>query len=171
MSNEELIADLIADLHESAAQTYESLSQATIDVLNRAIAALEAQSAPLVADSREALARAITDHRVAGPSEGEPSDEMVEHFGGALADHLLAPGVVSLAADRDRAMKAQGWDECIAEVRSEIRALPSWASPNGEHGFDLQPLGPDASTEEGARVAVFGVLDAAVNPYRESEGK
>ena len=43
--------DILSDLRESAAQTYERLSQATIDTLNRAADALEAaQQAPTVTD-------------------------------------------------------------------------------------------------------------------------
>lgn len=110
MSNEELIAE-VGGYVDALTGGEDANWLALVDLARRLGLALEAQSAPLVADSREALARAITDHRVTGPSEGEPSDEMVEHFGGALADHLLASGVVSLAADRDRAIAERAWAE------------------------------------------------------------
>src|SRR5690606_12683092 len=50
-----LIRDIVDDLRESAAQSYEELSQATIDVLNRAADALESRPS-LSVQSEEALA-------------------------------------------------------------------------------------------------------------------
>lgn len=58
--------------------------------------------------------------------------------------------------------RAKVWEQ----VRAEIRILPSWYDPEtGKGGFDLQPLGPDASSEEGAWNAVMAVLNE--NPYRK----
>lgn len=60
--------------------------------------------------------------------------------------------------------RAKVWDE----LRSEIRMLPSWYNPEtGKGGFDLQPLDPDASSEEGAWNAVMEILDE--NPYRKEK--
>jgi len=79
--------------------------------------ALEAQPALLLAESREALARW---HR---------------------PEAMRASGVVSLAADRDRVMKAEGFDE------ARNATWDAWAAnPDREPWVDE-------------------------NPYRESEGK
>lgn len=58
--------------------------------------------------------------------------------------------------------RAKVWEQ----VRAEIRMLPSWYDPEtGKGGFDLQPLGPDESSEEGAWNAIMAILDK--NPYRK----
>lgn len=60
--------------------------------------------------------------------------------------------------------RAKAWDL----ARSEVRSIPSWYNPEtGKGGFDLQPLGPNASSEEGAWDAVMKILDD--NPYRKAE--
>lgn len=60
--------------------------------------------------------------------------------------------------------RAKAWDL----ARSEVRSLPSWYNTEtGKGGFDLQPLGPDASSEEGAWDAVMEILDQ--NPYRKAD--
>ena len=94
-------ADLIAEAREYLSR---DLTEKSVDFIRRVLAALEAQPAPLVADSREALSRALFD---------------IDNAGGtlytyALAGKLLASGVVSLAADRDRATAERAWDEGFA---------------------------------------------------------
>jgi hypothetical protein len=74
--------------------------------MTRVLAALEAQPAPLVADSREALAEALGAYR--GWNVDKPDHDQ--------ADSLLASGVVSVAGDRDRALRADGFDEAMAEM-------------------------------------------------------
>jgi hypothetical protein len=92
--------------------------------------------ASFVVDSREALRKAITPFVNDDWQRGYGSDPC-----GEAADALLASGVVSLAADRDRAMKAQGWDEGFKQ-----------GGPMHDVNYD----DPDAHTR---------------NPYRESEGR
>lgn len=91
MSNEELIAEA-----RSVGQQRKHLGRG--DLMLRLADALEAQSAPLVADSREALANALG---VALANAYD--DDSVVTVEECVADTLLASGVVSLAADRDRA--------------------------------------------------------------------
>lgn len=65
-------------------------------------------------------------------------------------------------AEEIRKAKEEAWKE----ARAEVRNLPHWYNPKtGKGGFDLQPLGPDESSEDGAFDAVFEILDA--NPYRK----
>lgn len=97
-----------------------------------------AQSAQLVADSREALAGAVQDAILEWAGE-----EDAPTFG-FIVDHLLASGVVSLAADRDRAIAKRAWRECVAAL--------NWCLMNGP-------------AEEAPRYLLEN------NPYRESEGK
>ena len=68
----------------------------------------ESQPAPLVAESREALAREIA-HWM--PGVAQDPDDWNAMMGGRIADALLASGVVSLAADRDWAVAERAWDE------------------------------------------------------------
>jgi hypothetical protein len=68
-------------------------------------AALESQPAPLVADSREALVAFIEENAGADWLANSPE---------GLVDELLASGVVSLPADRDRATAERAWDEGFA---------------------------------------------------------
>lgn len=59
---------------------------------------------------------------------------------------------------------AGAWDL----ARSEVRSIPSWYNrETGKGGFDLQPLGPDQSSEEGAWDAVMEILDN--NLYRKAD--
>jgi len=69
------------------------------------------------------------------------------------------------AHDREVAEKA--WDDCVKKVRSEMRAIPSCGDGQGGQMFDLLPLGPNESSESGARIAVFEALDELTNPCRE----
>lgn len=65
-------------------------------------------------------------------------------------------------AEYTRQQREEAWNY----TRSEVRSIPSWYNPEtGKGGFDLQPLGPDESSEEGAWDAVMSILD--VNPYRK----
>lgn len=60
--------------------------------------------------------------------------------------------------------RAKVWDL----ARSEVRSIPSWYNAETEKGgFDLQPLGPDASSEEGGWDAVMEILNQ--NPYRKAD--
>lgn len=60
--------------------------------------------------------------------------------------------------------RAKAWDL----ARSEVRSIPSWYNTEtGKGGFDLQPLGPYTSSEEGAWDAVMEILDQ--NPYRKAD--
>jgi hypothetical protein len=131
----------------------------TTEAAHIAEAALEAQSAPLVADSREALVDGNFVLALAGSFNGDEAGDVDQVFslmgdygwamrGGndlhAVAlkvfDALLASGLVSLAADRDRATAERAWEE----------------------GFHAAGL-------------LFGLVPqrdlARRNPYRESEGK
>lgn len=67
-------------------------------------------------------------------------------------------------AEYTRQQREEAWNH----ARSEVRMIPSWFNPETrEGGFDLQPLGPDDSSEEGAWMAVMEILDD--NPYRQDE--
>lgn len=56
----------------------------------------------------------------------------------------------------------------LAHVRREIRSIPHWWNSEEQRGgFDLQPLGPDATSEEGAFMEVMRVLDARAAEIRE----
>ena len=68
---------------------------------------------------------------------------------------------------RYRLARAEGWDAARKQLWSEIRGLPSWTNPvTRETGFDLQPLGADGSSEEGARALVVEIFNSAVNPFK-----
>lgn len=61
-------------------------------------------------------------------------------------------------------VRAEGYDRAWSEVRS----IPHWWNPNIKYGeFDMLPLGPDETTEQGAFMAVREVLTS--NPYRKEE--
>jgi hypothetical protein len=138
VSNEELIARIDAYFDGGTP------IDAAESLLMRARAALEAQSAPLVADSREALARWFAERR----------GHIVPRSGDVLnADALLTSGVVSLAADRDRAV----------EDGFEYRRV----APGGRvwfPTFDEPPLLDEGFTMQRRAVGEW-------HPYRESEGK
>ena len=93
--------------------------------------ALESQPAPLVADSREALARGLFfayQHAQMWQAEEK-------------ADALIASGFVSVAGDRDRALKAEVWPKAFYAGERHMMEHQAFTDPE-EH-----------------------------NPYRESEGK
>ena len=51
-------------------------------------------------------------------------------------------------------------EKAVANVRSEIRQIPRWWNPELGYGeFDLQPLGPNETSEKGAYMEVMRVLD------------
>lgn len=85
---------------------------------------------------------------------------------GATADEAQDTAVGWLAAvERAAAEKA------VAKVRSEIRQIPRWWNPELGYGeFDLQPLGPNETSEKGAYMEVMRVLDECAQAYRR-EGK
>jgi len=71
-------------------------------------------------------------------------------------------------------VKANIWDECMKEVRSEIRGIPSCGVGDGSSGvvmFDLFTDENGMASDSGARVVVFEVLDGIKNPYRNNESK
>lgn len=71
-----------------------------------------------------------------------------------------------MLAEERRTAAEKAWDA----ARAEIHGIPHWANPEtGQGGFDLQPLGPNESSEEGAFMEVMRVL--AKNPYRAKETK
>jgi hypothetical protein len=144
-----------------------------LGLINRLADALEAQSALLVADSREAL---IDVEKATSRHFGSALSRFVDSFNGDEAgdvdyvealdgnngwamrggndvesvfakaiDALLASGVVSLAADRDREMKKAAWFEGFEA---------GWAECSDPGAF------------------VNDVWDAKTpNPYRESEAR
>jgi len=117
-------ADLIARLRAEGRIWREQVGD--MPLFDQAADALEAQSAPLLADSREALVK--WERYTFGISNG--TQAWVEFQGaiGTVTDALLASGVVSLAADRDRAEKEALWDEGY-DAASEFMDGPDWAEP------------------------------------------
>jgi hypothetical protein len=124
--------DLIAEARYEADRWAEGMWQH--DLVTRLADALEAQPAPLVADSREALAAVI--HERFNMARGRGGVAPL-----ALADQILESGVVSLAADRDRATAERAWSEGRAAEIEAQRTRYHTTSPEIR------------------------------NPYRESEGK
>lgn len=77
------------------------------------------------------------------------SDERKAEFNRWLAEEL-------------RKAKAEAWEH----ARRELRAIPHWWNTEDQHGeFDLQPLGPDKTSEQGAFMHVKQIMDN--NPYRQ----
>lgn len=67
-------------------------------------------------------------------------------------------------AEELRKAKAEAWEH----ARRELRAIPHWWNTEDQHGeFDLQPLGPDKTSEQGAFMHVKQIMDN--NPYRQGE--
>lgn len=61
-----------------------------------------------------------------------------------------------------RRIQAEAWED----ARRSVRAIPHWFNTDDKYGeFDLQPLGPDETSEQGAFMAVMEVLNE--NPYIE----
>jgi len=137
------LADLIAEIRAAAAEWESVYGQpnyaANLALAVRAADALEAQPAPLIADSREALARALESQRSV-QSTIDPQWEAVK-----ITEELFASGVVSLAADRDRLVAERAWDQgneagwndgAHAQVSSEFKITPNpyrRAESEGEH--------------------------------------
>lgn len=121
MSNEELIAE--AREAQSVAFNDNEVGYALII---RALAdALEAQSALLVADSREALAFVFYE-RMGGDTElGAPfmPDDYNRMKAEGLVDAAIASGVVSLAADRDRAKWQEGHRYGLLDARQGVTTV------------------------------------------------
>ena len=60
--------------------------------------------------------------------------------------------------------KAEAWEH----ARRKLRAIPHWWNTEDQYGeFDLQPLGPDKTSEQGAFMHVKQIMDN--NPYRQGE--
>lgn len=63
-------------------------------------------------------------------------------------------------AERDRQKQSEGWEN----ARQELRSIPYWYNKEDQYGeFDLQPLGPNETSEQGAYMAVKQIMDN--NPY------
>ncbi len=107
-------------------------------------AALEARPAPLVADSREAM-RLVLESDACWMHDRD-GDGWVFDAPSAV-DALLASGVVSLAADRDRATAERAWGEGYQR---------GWSDRHEDAQAGYVPSGFEQDTP---------------NPYRESEGK
>jgi hypothetical protein len=151
VSNEELIARLKnLSFHTSSRELSEMVRLATValeaqsaphcsncDYMEGIEEGMKMRPAPLVADSREALANALG---VALANAYD--DDSVVTVEECVADTLLASGVVSLAADRDRAEDPY--------CRAEDCQYLNWTSGS-------IPTHKRGST--------------CPNPYRESEGK
>lgn len=61
-------------------------------------------------------------------------------------------------------IRAEAWDRAWRE----IRMIPHWWNTDDQYGeFDMQPLGPDETSEQGAFMAVREVM--LDNPYRPNE--
>jgi hypothetical protein len=100
-------ADLIAEAREAQSVAFNDYEVGYALIIRALADALEAQPAPLVANSREALARGIE----AVDYYGLSIESKISERSYATADFLLASGVVSLAGDRDRATAKRAWDE------------------------------------------------------------
>ena len=99
-------ADLIAEARRWTTPPVQAhVPYDLLDMVGALAAALESQPAPLVADSREALVAFIEENAGADWLANSPE---------GLVDELLASGVVSLPADRDRATAERAWDEGFA---------------------------------------------------------
>lgn len=100
---------------------------------------------------REELAEAI-DGLISGNGFG--SDYTPEELG-EWADTYFMPLI--------RFSQAQAWERAWRDVR----VIPHWYNPEEAYGeFDLQPLGPDTTSEHGAFMAVREVFSN--NPYQEA---
>ena len=115
MSNEELIAEarrLIADCatYKFGMRNADKLAH---EVAGQLADALEAQSAPLVADSREAVRLAVHQGVMPRAMSLLPALGGVQGYYDAFLDDLTnaVTSVVSLAADRDRAVAERAWAE------------------------------------------------------------
>lgn len=64
---------------------------------------------------------------------------------------------------------AQGWEAAKAALWEEIRVLPYWRDPEtGHHEFDLQPLGPNETSEKSARELIADIFEQMKNPHAGS---
>lgn len=112
MSNEELIAEARTPGYESEHdEAWGSNGRSPADrsdLVRRLADALEAQSAPLVADSKDAIVKELTRNQNGCDDSALMSSTFLAE---SVADALLSSGVVSLAADRDRAVAERAWDE------------------------------------------------------------
>lgn len=94
----------------------------------------------------------------------------------ANVEFIYVEGSQALGANREKARhefrtwlselirkeREEAWDEAHREVKS----LPHWWNTEDQYGeFDLQPLGPNETTEQSAFMEVSRVLSD--NPYRK----
>lgn len=64
----------------------------------------------------------------------------------------------------------KGRSVALAAVRAEILSIPHWYNTEDRRGgFDIQPLGPDASSEEGSFMAVMEALHVVQNRSIQEE--
>ena len=49
--------------------------------------------------------------------------------------------------------------KAINDLYNDIRSLPYWVDSNGNAEFDLEPLGPNATSEKGARMYIIEILE------------
>ena len=71
-----------------------------------------------------------------------------------------------MIAEVERAAAARA----VQRVRNEIRGIPHWWNTEDQRGgFDIPPLGPNASSEEGAFMEVMRVLDECAAEYRKEQ--
>lgn len=80
-------------------------------------------------------------------------------IGAVVAEIIASPALAEV--ERAAAEKA------VAKVRAEIRQVPRWWNSEQGYGeFDLQPLGPNETSEKGAYMEVMRVLDECTEAYR-----
>jgi len=104
-------ADLIAEARGRAAQHRSLGLQPNVslaNLLDGLADALEAQSAPLVAESKAKLVAHMQAESFA--YHARFNDGPMPHD--AMVDALVDSGALSVAGDRDRALKADAWDDC-----------------------------------------------------------
>jgi hypothetical protein len=112
ISDDPSVLDLIARLADALESAERAVAFERLRQVDEALEASESHPAPLLVDSREALAAAI--HERFNMARGRGGVAPL-----ALADALLASGVVSLAADRDRVVAERAWDEGFSAGISE----------------------------------------------------
>lgn len=61
-------------------------------------------------------------------------------------------------------------EKALNHIRSEIQGIPHWWNSELNYGeFDLQPLGPNETSEKGAYMEVMRVLDECAAAYRRED--
>lgn len=65
---------------------------------------------------------------------------------------------------------ATAWDSGVNAIVREILLIPHWYNDERQYGeFDLQPLGPNETSEHGAFMEVMRAIDNVYdrNPWRQ----